>query len=84
MTKPPCKRCLLADLDQSAVYDDIKRLIDLIPQKDKAPEAEYQKRLSSCRRCDELIDGTCQVCGCYVELRAVSIDSHCPGKAKAW
>ena len=84
MTTRPCKKCLLADLDQSAVYKDIKRLIDILPENEKTGEEEYEKRLSACRQCEDLSEGTCQVCGCYVELRAASRDSHCPGRIKAW
>ena len=84
MTKPLCRKCLLSDMDFSETYEDIKRLIKLIPAKEKVTDEEYSKRLSLCRQCEELLEGTCRVCGCYVELRAIKIDNHCPGKNKEW
>ncbi len=84
MTKPLCRKCLLSDMDFSDTYNDIKRLIDLIPAGEKASDEEYSKRLSLCRQCTELLEGTCRVCGCYVELRAVKKDIHCPGRNMEW
>ena len=84
MTKPLCRKCLLSDMDYSDVYENIRHMIDILPEKEKTEKTEYMLRLDKCRQCEELLEGTCQVCGCYAELRAARKTSHCPGKRKAW
>ncbi|MCM1114451.1 MAG: DUF6171 family protein [Clostridium sp.] len=37
----------------------------------------YEKRLSLCKACDNLIAGMCLKCGCYVEIRAVLKNKNC-------
>lgn len=39
-----------------------------------------ERRLEGCKSCDELQNGTCMQCGCYVEIRAARLDMHCPMK----
>ena len=84
MTRPLCRKCLLSDMDFSDVYENIRHMIDILPKAEKADETVYRERLDKCRQCEELLEGTCQVCGCYVELRAARKSTHCPGKSKAW
>ena len=37
-----------------------------------------------CRRCENLDNGTCMACGCYVEMRAARLDMHCPLTRAVW
>ncbi len=46
----------------------------------RAPEEEYERRLTLCKDCEKLLQGTCLACGCYVELRAAARGGHCPKK----
>lgn len=80
----PCKKCLLADIDPEGVYKRISELIALIPDEDRTTSAEYERRLSICRSCEDLNAGTCAVCGCYVELRAAKSPSVCPHENRRW
>lgn len=41
------------------MYDYIAR----IPADDKAPEEEYERRLSICKECEKLLSGMCRMCG---------------------
>ena len=47
---------------------------------EKTDEKDYQKRLSICLSCDNLLSGTCLSCGCYVEIRAAIKRGRCPDK----
>lgn len=79
MEKKFCKRCLLAELMNSEkVLEDIKKAIDRLGPEAKVSDDEYDRRLAICKECDFLHDGTCDKCGCYVELRAATKMSDCP------
>ncbi len=75
-----CIRCLLEDIDPQKYEQDIKKLLDRMDRSEKVPEEEYHRRLEICRRCDYLSKGTCNACGCYVELRAAVKKGRCPYK----
>lgn len=83
-TKKPCRRCLLADITEDELSRAITARISAIPDEQRTPEAEYQRRLSVCKGCDMLISGTCGKCGCYVELRAARAANRCPHEKKYW
>ena len=80
MTQPPCKKCLLSEIDGSEVFEKIRNMIALLPEREKADDKEYSHRLELCKECDALNAGTCMECGCYVELRAAKKDGSCPIK----
>jgi len=74
----PCRRCLLSESQQGeAFYRSIMEYIDAIPQGDKTPQAEYNRRLEICKACDQLTNGMCALCGCFVEARAAKINQRC-------
>ena len=58
--------------------------IAAVPEDKRVDENEYQRRLELCRSCEQLANGMCAVCGCYVELRALKPNSYCPGQGKFW
>lgn len=72
-----CKRCLLRDMTE-ADKKNIAKYRDAITE--RVSEEIYEKRLGVCKECDLLNAGTCNACGCYVELRALSPLSKCPHK----
>ena len=76
----PCRRCLLADMDDDSAKKTVKEGIDAILESDRADEKVYDDRLSICRLCDNLLSGTCLSCGCYVEIRAAIKRGRCPDK----
>ncbi|MCR4789372.1 MAG: DUF6171 family protein [Lachnospiraceae bacterium] len=79
MSERKCIRCLLRELAEKD-YENIKKYIDIISPSERADDDLYEKRLSICKECDKLFDGTCNACGCYVEIRAASERSSCPKK----
>lgn len=56
----------------------IEKYKSAIKDCDKVKDAEYEQRLQICTQCDKLNEGTCNACGCYVELRAAAAAAHCP------
>ena len=81
----PCKRCLLEDLpDEHMLRELILQRIALLPPQDRADGAEYARRLALCRACQQLLEGTCRLCGCYVEIRAAKRNMHCADMNHQW
>ncbi len=80
-----CRRCFLYESGETDILEDIKRRIEKIPKKDKAPENVYASRLADCSNCEHLVGGVCMKCGCYPEFRAAFIKNKCPDVAsKKW
>ena len=50
----------------------------------RTPEDAYRARLAQCQECPELMNGTCRLCGCYVETRAAKRAQQCPMVPARW
>jgi hypothetical protein len=59
-------------------FDNLRALINNIPDDKKTAAGLYKERLAACKSCDYLSDGMCRACGCYVELRAARNFKDCP------
>lgn len=79
-----CKRCLLNELDDTDYFKSIYEYIDNIPEINKCGNKEYLKRLDICKGCNNLLNGMCKHCGCFVEVRAAKRNQHCPDRNKYW
>ncbi len=73
-----CKKCLLAELDNKKLLADVRQAVARLDIRDKVSDAIYESRLDVCKECDYLNEGTCNACGCYVELRAATKAGNCP------
>ena len=83
--KPFCRRCLLEDMpSEAALMENIRDLIALLPAEKRAADDVRASRLKQCRLCDHLNDGTCALCGCFVELRAAKAFMRCPQVPPRW
>ena len=83
--KPFCRRCLLEDMpSEAALMENIRDLISLLPQEQRADDELRVQRLSHCRSCDHLADGTCALCSCFVELRSAKLRMRCPHVPPKW
>ena len=80
MERRVCVRCLLRELAKEDYEQRIGQYLAKIKTEDKTDDTLYEYRLSVCKSCDSLWDGTCNACGCYVELRAASKNASCPHK----
>lgn len=72
-----CKKCLLREMAE-ADQEMIPKYKAALKAADRVEEACYEDRLSVCKECEYLNEGTCGACGCYVELRAASRVGKCP------
>ncbi len=79
-----CKKCLIRDLDDKALFESVKDYLNSLDPRDKVSDEEYEHRLALCRDCDRLVRGTCTVCGCYVEMRAAGKNRTCPAVKPKW
>ena len=79
-----CKKCLLADIDENEYFKTILDYVASLPPEDKVSDAIYEQRLNICKECEDLVNGMCKKCGCYVELRAVKLFMNCPSEHKYW
>ena len=50
----------------------------------RVSDADYRARLDICQDCDQLLNGTCRLCGCYVETRAAKKCMGCPMVPARW
>lgn len=80
-----CKKCLLLEAGEEASYKSLEEYISTLNDSLKVNNDVYASRLDKCKNCDNLISGMCLKCGCYVELRAILKDKHCPSyDEKLW
>lgn len=84
MQAAPCKRCLLQDMQDNDYYQSVIKYRQSLPLKEKTPDGEYKHRLAACRQCEQLVNGVCNQCGCYVEMRAAALRMRCPLSPKRW
>ena len=83
-SRKPCRKCLLSEWDDEALYQSILEYIAAIPPENKTDPQEYERRLGICKTCNHLINGMCTVCGCYVELRAAKKEQRCAKDDEFW
>lgn len=84
-TKPYCMRCLLSEMpEERPLFEIIADYLQALPPEEKADVSTYQQRLARCQACDQLINGTCLLCGCYVEARAAKANQRCPHAPPFW
>ena len=79
----PC-RCLLAKSGQEDMARLVADYLSTLPEEQKVPEDVYRARLVLCEACDALHNGTCVLCGCYVEARAAKRGLGCPLVPPRW
>ena len=77
-------RCLLKEAGEAEMAASIAEYVALLDESVRTPVAAYQARLALCRDCPELLNGTCRLCGCYVETRAAKRGQQCPMMPPRW
>lgn len=80
MEKRFCKKCLLYELAETEQYQNVYDYINNLDEDLKTPDEDYQQRLTVCKECERLINGMCNACGCFVEMRAALKKNKCPYK----
>ena len=79
-----CRKCLLDQIFEEEEYKNLQDYIENLDKHIKTEENEYRKRLDTCKKCDNLINGMCKICGCFVEMRAAVQKNYCPDIEKYW
>lgn len=79
-----CRKCLLDQVFEEEEYRNLQDYIENLDKHIKTDECEYKKRLYTCKQCDNLINGMCRICGCFVEMRAAVKKNYCPDIEKYW
>lgn len=69
---------------EKALAEIIRDRIASMPEEQRADDGTIAARLTVCRACDHLMNGTCALCGCYVELRAAKKKQTCPDVPGRW
>ena len=75
--RKPC-RCLLFEAGQADMARTVAEYVASLDETIRTPEDAYRARLALCQECPELMNGTCRLCGCYVETRAAMRGQNCP------
>lgn len=79
-----CKKCLLREMPEKALFKNMYDYIDNLAMEDKVDNQLYESRLEKCKECSHLLSGMCCLCGCYVEMRAVMKIRSCPNIPPKW
>ncbi len=79
----PC-RCLLAQAGEADMARIVAEYVAGLDEAVRTPEDLYRARLALCEGCDQLMNGTCRLCGCYVETRAARKGQGCPRVPARW
>ena len=79
----PC-RCLLFEAGQADMARSVAEYVASLDENVRTPEDIYRARLALCQECPELMNGTCRLCGCYVETRAAKRVQGCPMVPPRW
>lgn len=79
-----CKKCLLKDMPEAEYFQNLYDYISHLDPDIRASKEEYERRLTVCQSCDNLLSGMCRICGCYVELRAAIEVQCCPDAQERW
>ncbi len=79
-----CRRCLLDEIFEVNEYKNMQEYIRNIDKHIKTEDDEYKRRLNLCKECDNLINGMCKICGCFVEMRAAVKKNYCPDIRNKW
>ncbi len=77
-------RCLLAEAGDKSMAENIADYVASLDEAVKVDDATYRARLDICLACDQLLNGTCRLCGCYVETRAAKRNQVCPQVPARW
>lgn len=84
MIDKKCRKCLIEDMDEDEFLKELSSYIKNYPEEKRVKEEVYKHRLEICKECDELVNGMCRKCGCYVELRTLKRKTFCPAVPAKW
>lgn len=65
-------------MDEAVYFENMFTYIKNLDETIKVSSELYEQRLEMCKRCERLISGMCNACGCFVEMRAAIHHNKCP------
>jgi len=77
-------RCLLREAGEAEMAAVIAEYVAGLDESVRTAETDYRARLTVCEGCEQLLNGTCRLCGCYVETRAAKKGLSCPMVPPRW
>ena len=82
----PRRYCRICETPQTGeeFFENLGRIIKNTDEELKVSETVYRQRLDQCMACENLFEGMCRICGCYVELRASLKKNACPAVHPKW
>lgn len=82
--KIQCRKCLLEDMNRDEYIKSLQEYIASYPSSERVDDETYNMRLDICKECEELSNGMCAKCGCFVQLRALKAKACCASEKKLW
>jgi hypothetical protein len=79
-----CRKCLIRASSKEDFFRQLEAYISGLAEEDRVDQETYERRLSICNSCENLMEGMCRLCGCYVELRAALKVRRCPALPARW
>lgn len=79
-----CRKCLLEDFAPEEYLQNMRTYIKSLDEESKVEDNIYNNRLIICRECENLYEGMCRICGCFVEYRAALRIKSCPDVTPRW
>lgn len=79
-----CRKCLPRTETREEYFEKLSDYVKRMDEDLKVDQETYEYRLELCSKCDNLLDGMCRICGCFVELRAAQKVKKCPGIPSRW
>jgi hypothetical protein len=79
-----CRKCLLEDFAPDEYLQNMRTYIKSLAEESKVEDNIYNHRLAVCRECENLYEGMCRICGCFVEYRAALKIKDCPDVTPRW
>lgn len=71
-------------MPDASYFQNMYEYIDQLDADIKAEHQLYEQRLMLCKECEQLLNGMCRVCGCFVEMRAAIAKNCCPAVHPRW
>jgi hypothetical protein len=77
-------RCHLFDNNLPDLDKEINEYIKSLDESIKVEKERYEERLLLCGECNQIMSGTCKLCGCFVKARAAKKNLSCPAIPPKW
>lgn len=74
----------MEDFASEEYLENMRIYINSLDEDIRTDDIMYRDRLMICEKCDQLNEGICRICGCFVEYRAAVRIKGCPASEPKW